>query len=176
MNKLQNADVTLGGNTFTVNTKTSTTSISKEMQEIIDRQNGLTQKPMSKEPLKSVADTDLEEAEILPLYTNLLVRPYKSNPYAQMEISENGIVTKTDTPSKKKNPNTGEMESPEEFIIVARVEEVGPDVTYVKAGDDVFYTKPSSTPVPFLKLGMYVIPEQRVLAVVNSKLKERWNK
>lgn len=151
------------------------TDVSEEMQKIIDRQNAL-QGELNKASDKSVNEQKVlsEEAELVPLGTNVLVRPYSTNPYAQMQFDENGVIVSNDIPHKVKNEDSGELETAEEFIIVARVKEIGPDVKNIMVGDDIYYTKPSSTPIPFLKLGMYVVSEQRVLAIVNNNVKSRW--
>ena len=43
-------------------------------------------------------------------------------------------------------------------------------------GDDIFFTKPSQTPIPFFKMGLVYVSEQRVLAVVNEKLRARFQR
>ena len=60
--------------------------------------------------------------------------------------------------------------------MVGKVIEVGPETKYVREGDDVFFTKPSQTPIPFFKMGLVYLSELRVLAVVNEKLRQRFLK
>lgn len=167
---------------FTTSSKLDEKEVSDEIKKIIERQNSSTKEKNSVSPLEHKEETiDMEnpingEAEIVPLNTNIIVKPYKINPYSQMQFDENGMIIHNDSPHKIKNTDSGEMEEAEEFIKVARVKEVGPDVKNVVIGDDIYYTAPSATPLPFLKLGMMVVPEQRVLAIVNTNVKERWNK
>lgn len=158
--------------------KNNNEEISEEIQRIIEKQLNKNKEVCKKdvdEVPESIDKNINESAEVVPLGTNIMVSPYKTNPYAKLKI-ENGVIVSNDSPHKVKNQDTGELEEAEQFIIVAKVQEIGPDVKNVIVGDDVYYTKPSATPLPFLQLGMFVVPEQRILAVVNTKVKERWNK
>lgn len=179
---MQNADISIGGDKFLSNENIENVEITPEMASMIEAQNEMFSNPKSKdgaemkvnEEILSEVTEELEMAEIKPLGSLVMVKPYPINPYSQMQITENGVVVASDMPTKKKSEDSGELEDQEAFIIVGKVQEVGPEVKNVIIGDDVFYTKPSETPVPFLKLGMYVVPESRILAIVNSNLSNRF--
>ena len=111
--------------------------------------------------------------EIHPSNTLLLVKPYNKNPYEKMEIRESGIYTGASESNKYFNTDSGEEEELKAGIIVARVLEVGPECKYVEEGDDIFYTFASQTTVPFFGQGFYVVPEQRVLVIINEGLQNR---
>ena len=75
-----------------------------------------------------------------------------------------------------KNTDNGATEEEEQFIKVGVIQEVGPECKWCKPDDTIFYTKPSAVPVPFYKQGLQLVCENRVLAVVNEGLTERFNK
>jgi hypothetical protein len=52
--------------------------------------------------------------------------------------------------------------------------EVGRDCNSVKVGDDIYYDKRSTWPIPFLGLGYISTSEPQVLAILGEKLKERF--
>ena len=69
------------------------------------------------------------------------------------------------------------MYEEEELIKVGMVVEIGHKCEFLKAGDLVFYnTMASAVNVPFYKLGLVVVNEQRIIAVVNDDLTERKKK
>lgn len=55
------------------------------------------------------------------------------------------------TPHASFNPNSGKIEEEEERIVTGVVQEIGPEVKYLKEGDVVFYQKVSACPIPFFK-------------------------
>mgnify|MGYP006988889801 FL=1 len=73
-----------------------------------------------------------------------------------------------------KSNETGEWEEEESFIHVGAVFDAGPECKWIKDGDIVMWTKPSEMPIPFYRQNIYMIPEQRVLCVVNSGLTDRF--
>lgn len=125
---------------------------------------------------KSIAD-NMNGLEIMPVFNYLIVKPYEQNPYQKIQVSSTGLIYDLGgmTPEYK-NRDNGEIEEEENFIVVGKVIEVGPETKYVREGDDIFFTKPSQTPIPFFKQGLVYVSEQRVLAVVNEKLRTRFQK
>lgn len=117
----------------------------------------------------------MDGLEVMPNERNLLVIPYAKNPYNKMEQSSLGIYT-GDTGGMFKNPDSGEEDRMEQGIVVARVIEVGPDCKSVAAGDDIYYTSPSQTTLPFFSQGFYIVHESRVLAIINVGLSDRLKK
>lgn len=115
------------------------------------------------------------KSQILPLNGNILVKPYDENPYQKIQVSKSsGIITDLGGlgAGKFKNPDTGEEDQEINFIVVAQVLETSPD-SKVIPGDDVFYTRPSQVEIPFFRQGFAIVPESRIMCVINENLKER---
>ena len=116
---------------------------------------------------------DLNQCEILPNYSNVLIKPYATNPFQQIKREGNIIVDTGGYAPEYKSTDTGEWEEEEQKICVANVIEVGPECKYVKPGDAVFYYKINAIPIPFYKLGFYSINEHSILQLVNVGLTKR---
>lgn len=116
------------------------------------------------------------ELEIMPVYKYILIKPYAENPYQKISVTKSGIITDLSgqAPVYKSN-ETGEFEEEKQIMKVGQVLEVGPEVSYVKEGDDVFYKEFNEVPIPFFKQGLVVVNELSVMTVINSRLKERFN-
>lgn len=114
--------------------------------------------------------------EIKPMFSRLLIKPLAQNPFQRVKI-QGGIIVDAGiiTPHAELNPNTGKYEEQKEFIKTGAVQEVGPEVKYIKPGDVVFYRIDTVVPVPFFKQGMVSLAENQVIAVVNEGLAERFN-
>lgn len=118
---------------------------------------------------------NIENLEIKPMFNRLLIEPFEKNPFQRMKV-ENGIIVDAGgfVPFQDLNPNTGKYEDMPEFIVTGAVQEVGPDVKYIKEGDVVFYRKDTAVPVPFFKFGYVSVAENQVIAVVNEELEKRF--
>lgn len=129
----------------------------------------------SQELMKN-AEVIKEDMEILPLFSYVLVKPFKSNPFQTVRVSKSGLITDLGgmAPEYKSN-ETGEYEQEDQFIKTGVVYETGHKCEFVKPGDIVFYTKASEVPVPFFKQGLFAVAECRLMAVVNSNLTQRKN-
>lgn len=132
----------------------------------------------AKEKLEQNADRfgeDISKIEIKPMFGHVLIKPLEQNPFQRVKI-QSGIIVDAGilTPHASLNPNTGNMEEEKEYIKTAVVQEIGPDVKYLREGDVVFYQEPSACPIPFFKQGFFVINENRVLSVVNEGLDSRF--
>lgn len=114
--------------------------------------------------------------EIKPMFSRLLIKPLAQNPFQRVKV-QGGIIVDAGiiTPHAELNPNTGKYEEQKEFIRTGAVQEVGPEVKYIKPGDVVFYRIDTVVPVPFFKQGMVSLAENQVIAVVNEGLAERFN-
>ena len=108
----------------------------------------------------------------MPIYSNLMIRPYASNPYVELETKGGLLLTNGEFDSQ----DSGEHEKLTEAIACAEVIEVGPDCKYIKRGDDVYFNMLTARPVPFMRQGFFLCAEQNVLAVMNENLNERFNK
>lgn len=115
------------------------------------------------------------DLQIVPIYSYLLIKPYLENPYNKVIISDNGLVLDAGLAPTFQSKETGETGTEENLIKVGQVLEVGPDVKYVKEGDDVYYKKFSEVPIPFFKQGFAVVHENNILVVINENIKERLN-
>lgn len=131
-----------------------------------------------KEFKESVDDVqyDINKAEIKPMFSRLIVKPFKQNPFQQMKV-KNGLIIDAGgyTPRTQLNPITGKYEEQNQFIVTGCVVEVGPDTKYLQEGDVVYYRIDTAVPVPFFKQGFVSIDEKQIIAVVNEGLTERFN-
>lgn len=109
---------------------------------------------------------------IMPIYSNVILRPYAENPYVEMQTKEGLLLTDDDFDSK----DSGEREKLNLIIGCAEVVDVGPDCKYVKAGDDVFYNTATVRPVPFQRQGFLLCGEQNILTIMSDDLDSRFNK
>lgn len=119
---------------------------------------------------------DINKAEIKPMFTRILVKPFKQNPFQKMEVSSSGLIVDAGgyKPNTDLNPVTGKYEEQKEFIVTGCVIEVGPEVKYLTEGDVIYYRVDTAVPVPFFRQGLYSIAENQIIAVVNEGLEERF--
>ena len=119
---------------------------------------------------------DISKAEIKPMFSRILVQPFKVNPFQKMKV-ENGLIIDTGgyTPHTQLNEQTGRYEEQKQFIVTGYVVEVGPEVKYLKEGDVIFYRVDTAVPVPFFKQGFVSLAESQIIAVVNEGLQDRFN-
>lgn len=132
---------------------------------------------MFKKNVDEVANEVIDNAknlQIVPINSYVLVKPYETNPYNKIKVSDEGLALNTAKP-KIFNSDKGEAEDAEMWERVGTVIEVSPSCKYVKEGDDVFYRKMQSIPVNFLDLGLEVVSENQILVIINENLKERFN-
>lgn len=118
---------------------------------------------------------DMQGVDIMPLYAYVLVKPFEHNPFQKIEVSESGIITNTGglTPEYKSEED-GRVHAEEELIKVGMVVETGHKCEFLKQGDLVFYNAmASAVEVPFYRLGLVAVNEQRIIAVVNDDLTAR---
>lgn len=125
---------------------------------------------------QSQVQYDINQAEIKPMFSRILVKPFKVNPFQRMERAGSIIVNAGGyTPHAEINPMTGKYEEQKQFIVTGCVVEVGPDTKYLREGDVIYYRVDTSVPVPFLAQGFISLDEKQVIAVVNEGLTERFN-
>lgn len=119
---------------------------------------------------------DISKAEIKPMFSRIIVQPFKVNPFQKMKV-ENGLIIDTGgyTPHTQLNEQTGRYEEQKQFIVTGCVVEVGPEVKYLKEGDVIFYRVDTAVPVPFFKQGFVSLAESQIIAVVNEGLQDRFN-
>ena len=119
-----------------------------------------------------------EKIEIMPIGNYVLCKQFEENPFQRIvRDSQSGLILDLGGMKPQyKNTDNGEIEEEEQFIKVGVIQEVGPECKWCIPGDTIFFTKPSAVPVPFYKQGLQLVCENRVLAVVNESLTERFNK
>lgn len=122
--------------------------------------------------------TELNGVDIMPMYAYVLVKPFTHNPFQKMEISKSGIITSTGGLAPEyKSEEDGKLHEEQEMIKVGMVIETGHKCEFLKKGDLIFYNDVASAiPVPFYKLGLVAVNEQRVMAVVGDDLTARKEK
>lgn len=130
--------------------------------------------------LKEYADMvneNVEKIEIMPIGPYMLVKCFEENPFQRIvRDNKSGLII--DLGGQKpeyKNTDNGQIEQEENFIKVAVVQEVGPECKYAKPGDTIFVTKVSLVPVPFYKQHLELVQENRILAIVNEGLTDRFD-
>ena len=128
------------------------------------------------EESRDKVEYDISKAEIKPMFSRILVQPFKVNPFQKMKV-ENGLIIDTGgyTPHTQLNEQTGRYEEQKQFIVTGCVVEVGPEVKYLKEGDVIFYRVDTAVPVPFFKQGFISLAENQIIAVVNEGLQDRFN-
>ena len=128
------------------------------------------------EESQNKVEYDISKAEIKPMFSRILVQPFKVNPFQKMKV-ENGLIIDTGgyTPHTQLNEQTGRYEEQKQFIVTGCVVEVGPEVKYLKEGDVIFYRVDTAVPVPFFKQGFVSLAESQIIAVVNEGLQDRFN-
>lgn len=118
---------------------------------------------------------NVETIEIMPIGSNIIVKLFEENPFQRIVKQGSLIVDLGGQRPQYKNTDNGKIEEEENFIKVGVVQEVGPECKYIQPGDTIFTSKPSLVPIPFYKQNLHYLNENRVLAVVNEKLTERFN-
>jgi hypothetical protein len=118
---------------------------------------------------------DLQGVDIMPMYAYALIKPFPHNPFQRIETSESGLITNTGgLAAEYKSEEDGRMYEEQELIKVGMVVETGHKCEFLKQGDLVFYNAmASAVDVPFYRLGLVAVNEQRIIAVVNDDLTDR---
>ena len=121
---------------------------------------------------------NVENIEIMPIGNYVLCKQFEENPFQRIvRDSKSGLILDMGGMAPQyKNTDNGEIEEEEQFIKVGVIQEVGPDCKWCRPEDTIFFTKNSAVPVPFYKQNLQLVYENRVLAVVNEKLTERFSK
>lgn len=154
--------------------KENTSKFNNEVDKYIDMMEN-NQKNF--EEAQSSIEYDIHKAEIKPMFSRILIKPFKTNPFQEIKREGSIIIDAGGfTPRIEKNPMTGKFEEQKQFIVTGYIVDVGPDVKYLEEGDVVYYRVDTAVPVPFLKQGCVSVDEKQVIAVVNEGLTDRFNK
>lgn len=152
--------------------KEKTRKFNSELEKF---QEGMEERNKELKEAQGELDYDINQADIKPLFSRILVKPFKQNPFQKMKVS-GGIITDAGgyTPHAELNPITGKYEEQDQFIRTGYVMEVGPEVQYLREGDVIYYRKDTAVPVPFLSWGLVSLSENQVIAAVNTGLTARF--
>lgn len=165
---------------FNMNDKNIDTIIKKERAEKFNQQVDDYVKKIENHvnELKETSSNlgyDITKLEIKPMFSRILITLFSKNPFQRLEI-KNGLVVDTGGLAPQHfNSDKGVTEDDELRIVVGTIQEVGPEVKYVKPGDTIFLDIASARPVPFYKQGLYCMQENQIIALVNENLTERFN-
>lgn len=128
--------------------------------------------------LKDTADTIVEnnlegictdEVEIIPINNNVLVKPYLTNPYRNIETTASGLIVGVESSKTYKSNETGEIEQNLDVVKCGQVIAKGPDCKNVEVGDDVYYTTYSEGKLPFRKKGYVLVGEGLLMCRIVKK-------
>ena len=167
------------GKHFVMNGESADTLIQREKQTKYNEQVGEYVKKFEshnqalEDYAKNLSKT-INDLEIVPMYSYVLIKPFEHNIFQQMRIEKSGLISDLGgyAPQYKSN-ETGQTEEEEQYIKVGTVIETGHTTQFVKVGDVVMYPVASVCPVPFFKQGFITVDEHRIIAVVNSGLTDR---
>jgi len=110
--------------------------------------------------------------ELVPWGNRVLILQYPENPYKQI-LTKGGLFIPDNI--NFKNPESGEIDKLEEGIVCGKVIEVGPKCEEVVVGDDIFYQKNTTYPIPFMGMGYVQTSEPQILTILAEGLKKRFN-
>lgn len=117
----------------------------------------------------NMEDVCMDDVEIIPTNTNVLIQPYIRNPYRYIETTASGLIVGIESSKTYKSNETGEIEQNNEVVKCGKVLAVGPACKNVNVGDDVFYTTYSQAIVPFRKKGYVVVGENLLICRIVKK-------
>lgn len=173
MNFLMGNDaISMGNNSLTEEAKLSAM---RAFNEATDKATKSFNANIDKELEKSKqVKEEAKNLEIIPTNGYVLIRIYAKNPYEQVKVTESGLIIPTyngEFQSKK----SGETEVEDLAVKYGEVIEVGPDVKYIQAGDDIIFRNHTQLPAPFLGQDLWIVGQNNVIVIINENLKERIN-
>lgn len=121
------------------------------------------------EKLINDLDINTEDVDIIPCNTGVLIKFYDKNPYRAVEKTQSGLIVGMESTKMYKSNETGEMETNDEVVSCAKVIAVGPKCQNLIGGEDVYVIRHIATPIPYKKMGLFVISEQNVICYIKKK-------
>lgn len=118
---------------------------------------------------KNLNNINVDDVELIPGMTGVMVTLYDENPYRHVEKTESGLIIGIESDKKYKSHETGEVEENLETIVCGKVISVGPATKYVQVGEDVFFAKYLALTLPFRKKGYYIIDEHNITCRIKKK-------
>ena len=117
----------------------------------------------------NMEDVCMDEVDIIPTNTNILIQPYIKNPYRYIETTASGLIVGVESSKTYKSNETGEIEQNAEVVKCGKVLAVGPACKNVEVGDDVYYTTYSEAKLPFRKKGYVIVSEGLLICRIVKK-------
>ena len=117
----------------------------------------------------NMEDVCMDEVDIIPTNTNILIQPYIKNPYRYIETTASGLIVGVESSKTYKSNETGEIEQNTEVVKCGKVLAVGPACKNVEVGDDVYYTTYSEAKLPFRKKGYVIVSEGLLICRIVKK-------
>ena len=151
----------------------------KKANEEIEKFNEKIDKQFTNvEEFAKKVNENMSNIEIMPIGNYVLCKQFEENPFQRIvRDSKSGLILDMGGMAPQyKNTDNGQIEEEENIIKVGVIQEVGPECKWCQPDDTIFFTKNSAVPVPFYKQNLQLVCENRVLAVVNENLTERFNK
>ena len=151
----------------------------KKANEEIEKFNEKIDKQFTNvEEFAKKVNENMSNIEIMPIGNYVLCKQFEENPFQRIvRDSKSGLILDMGGMAPQyKNTDNGQIEEEENIIKVGVIQEVGPECKWCQPDDTIFFTKNSAVPVPFYKQNLQLVCENRVLAVVNEGLTERFNK
>lgn len=115
---------------------------------------------------KNTKNINTEDVILIPVNTGVLIKPYEENPYRKIETTESGLIVGIESTKRYKSNETGEYEDNEQLITCGKVIAIGNQCKNVNVGDDVYFPKHIANPIPFRKMGYYMISEQNIFCII----------
>jgi len=118
---------------------------------------------------KNIEGICTDEVEVIPINANVLIQPYKENPYRNIETTASGLIVGVESSKTYKSSETGEIEKNVDLIRCGKVLAKGPDCKNVEVGDDVYFTTYSEGLIPFRKKGYVIVGEGLLMCRIVKK-------
>lgn len=106
-----------------------------------------------------------ENKTITPL-TNYVFIKVIDNPY--IDTMKDGIIVSSKSNFTNEGEGSGRSGTMEEVIIFGLIVEVGPNVSMLEIGDEVYFDGRAKRPVPFGLLNTMLVNEGNVIAVIRD--------
>lgn len=118
---------------------------------------------------KNTENINIEDVEIIPTNSRVVIKFYEKNPYRYVEKTDSGLILGIESSKTYHSNDTGEMEDYKELVACAKVIAVGNKCQNVKIDDDVFVNKAIALPLPFRKKGYYSLDENNIMCSIRKK-------
>lgn len=107
-----------------------------------------------------------ETKELKPLFNYVVVRPININPYVIRKTESGLIIPIAGTAHSQE---TGQIERLEQRILFGVIVDVGSTCQEAQIGDEIYFDKNSSRPLPVLDLGYLHMHEQNIMSIVRGE-------